>query len=64
MSTRDKINKELEVLPEALQQEVYDFVRFLKTKSDDDSSFNGLALSESSLSDWNTPEEDRAWANL
>ena len=28
-------------------------------------SFNGLLLSESALTkDWNTPEEDAAWASL
>jgi len=64
MSTRELIDKELEVLPESLQREVYDFVRFLKLKSDED-SFNGLLLSESALSkDWNIPQEDAAWANL
>ena len=30
-----------------------------------DDSFNGLLLSESALAkDWNTPEEDAAWASL
>ncbi len=30
-----------------------------------DESFNGLRLSESALAkDWNTPEEDAAWASL
>ena len=64
MSTQELISKEVESLPEPLQREVYDFVRFLREKSEDD-SFNGLLLSESALSrDWNTPEEDAAWANL
>lgn len=63
MSTQELI-KELESLPEPLQREVYDFVRFLREKSGD-GSLNGLLLSESALSkDWNTPEEDAAWANL
>ncbi len=63
MSTRELIAKELEALPESLQREVYDFVRFLKVKSDDE-GFNGLLASEATLGDWNTPEEDAAWANL
>jgi hypothetical protein len=51
-------------LPENLQREVYNFARFLREQSEDD-SFNGLLLSESALSkDWNTPEEDSAWASL
>jgi predicted DCC family thiol-disulfide oxidoreductase YuxK len=33
MSTRELISKEVESLPEPLQQEVYDFVRFLRLKS-------------------------------
>lgn len=63
MSTQELINKEVENLPELLQREVYDFARFLREKSDE--SFNGLLLSESGLrKDWDTPEEDAAWANL
>jgi len=64
MSTQESISKEIENLPEPLQLEVYDFVRFLRERSED-GSINGLLLSESALSkDWNTPEEDAAWANL
>ncbi len=64
MSTRELIEKEVADLPEPLQREVYDFVRFLRLKSDDE-SFNGLLLSEAALArDWNTPEEDAAWASL
>jgi hypothetical protein len=63
MSTQELISKEVENLPESLQREVYDFVRFLREKSDE--RFNGLLLSESALAkDWETPEEDAAWANL
>jgi hypothetical protein len=64
MSTRELIERELADLPEPLQREVYDFVRFLRQKSDDE-SFNGILLSESALAkDWNTPEEDAARASL
>ena len=64
MSTQELISKELESLSEPLKREVYDFVRFLREKSADD-SFNGLLLSESALKkDWDTPEEDIAWASL
>jgi len=63
MTTEELIRKEIENLPEALQREVYDFARFLREKSEAD--FNGLSLSHSTLSkDWDTPEEDAAWANL
>jgi hypothetical protein len=64
MSTQELIIKELERLPEPLQREVYDFARFLRERSVDE-SFDGLLLSESALrKDWETPEEDAAWANL
>ena len=64
MSTRELIEKEVTSLPEQLQREVYDFARFLRLKREDE-SFNGLLLSESALAkEWNTPEEDAAWASL
>ncbi len=64
MSTTELVGKELAELPEALQHEVYDFVRFLRAKSQDE-KFDGLLLSESSLTqDWSTPEEDPAWISL
>ena len=64
MSTQELINKEVQNLPEPLQREVYDFIRFLREKLADD-SFSGLLLSESALRrDWDTPEEDAAWASL
>lgn len=64
MSTLELIDRELAELPEWWRREVYDFVRFLRLKSEDD-SFNGLLLSESALAkEWNTAEEDQAWQSL
>jgi hypothetical protein len=64
MSTRELIEKELGLLSEPLQREVYDFVCFLKSKSNGD-SFDGFSASERMLArDWDTSEEDVAWANL
>ncbi len=64
MSTQELIEKEVANLPETLQREVYDFVRFLRFKNVDE-QFNGLLLSESAVGkDWNISEEDAAWANL
>ena len=64
MSTRELIEKEIAGLPEPLQRKVYDFAMRLK-KNAGDESFNGAELSESVLvRDWNSPEEDAAWANL
>ncbi len=64
MSTRELIEREVASLPDSLQREVYDFARFLRSKAEEE-RFNGLLLSESALAkDWNTPEEDAAWASL
>ncbi len=63
MSTRELIEKEIADLPEQLQRKVYDFAVRLKRNGDE--PFNGAELSESVLArDWNSPEEDAAWANL
>ena len=64
MSMSELIEKEVSAMPEPLQREVYDFARFLRHRNADE-AFNGLLLSESALAkDWNTPEEDAAWASL
>jgi hypothetical protein len=63
MTTEELIRQEIKHLPEDLQREVYDFARFLREKSD--AGFDGLLLSHSALrKEWDTPEEDAAWANL
>jgi len=64
MSAAELLQKEIDQTPEPILLEVYHYLKFLKTRSSEE-SFNGLILSESALSkDWNAPEEDRAWANL
>jgi hypothetical protein len=64
MSTREQIENELAGLPESLPREVYDFSRFLRHQTQDE-SFDGMVLSESVLAkDWTMPEEDAAWASL
>ena len=64
MNTKQLIESEVAALPKPLQREVYDFARFLRAKRDEE-SFNGLLLSEKALArDWNTPEEEAAWASL
>lgn len=58
------IEQEVAALPEPQQREVYDFARFLLIKTQDD-QFDGLLASETVLArDWDTPEEDVAWASL
>ena len=58
------IEKEVTSLSEPQQREVYDFARFLRVKTQDE-HFDGLLASETVLArDWDTPEEDAAWASL
>ena len=64
MTTQELLIEEINKSPEAVVKEVYDFFRFLRGKADEE-SFNGLALSESSLArDWLCKEEDEAWEDL
>jgi len=64
MNKKKLIAKEIEQVPEALLEEVLDFVRFLKSKCVQEKLETSL-LSESSLKkDWLRPEEDDAWENL
>ena len=77
MTSRAVLLKEIETLPTNCIGEVIDFVAWIKQhklkqipKSSADllprDSFpETMLLSEASLSkDWNTPEEDEAWASL
>ncbi len=64
MSTLQRIEKEVAALPESQQIEVYDFARFLRIKTREE-HFDGLLASEAVLAkEWDTPEEDAAWASL
>lgn len=64
MTTQELLLKEIPTTPEPILEEVYHYLQFLKTLPER-ARFNGLAASESALArDWNTPEEDAAWANL
>jgi len=64
MLPKELILDEVEQMPEALLEEVLDFIRFLKTKALKEKLGTALA-SESSLGkDWLAPEEDKAWQDL
>ena len=61
MSNKEIILKEIEHVPDALLEEVVDFIRFLKTKMIQE-KYEITVASESSLKkDWLRPEEDEAW---
>ena len=60
---------DLSVLPEAAQQEVYDFFLFVKQRVQGQETVSNAGdcaqLSETSLAvDWNAAEEDRAWQHF
>lgn len=64
MTSRQLLEQEIQDASEPILREVYHFLRYLKTREDID-AFDGLRLSEAVLNqDWDTPEEDTAWANL
>jgi hypothetical protein len=64
MISRSALLKEIETLPANCIGEVIDFVTWIKHHKLSQIP-ETMLLSESALSkDWNTPEEDEAWANL
>lgn len=66
MSTREALSEEIKNIPEAILNELYDYLLFLKyKKSEKKDNFPIHTASEKVLSrEWDTPEEDEAWKNL
>ena len=70
--TIDQIEERLQQLPAEKLAVVYDFVSYLLEREEvrlvhgsDDSAIQTMIASEEVLArDWNTPEEDEAWAHL
>jgi hypothetical protein len=64
MTDRSVLLREIETLPASYIGEVTDFVEWIKHRKLS-SKHETMLLSEASLSrDWDTPEEDDAWAGL
>ena len=64
MTNRAVLLREIETLPAASLDEVVNFVAWIKYRKLSQVS-ETMLLSETSLSkDWDTPEEDEAWASL
>ena len=64
--TQTLIN-EIRSAPETVQREVFDFLKFLKTRksAQGEGRENLLALAQTAwAADWDTPEEDEAWRDL
>ena len=69
MTERTVLMQEIETLPAACINEVIDFVAWIKQRKSAGNQLSQIPetmlMSEASLSkDWNTPEEDEAWASL
>lgn len=64
MTTRDRLLKEIEQVPEPLLQEVLDFIRFVQLRASGDRFETALASEPSLSRDWLKPEEDAAWQDL
>ena len=64
MTAINQLISEIETLPPEYYQEIITFVGYLKMKQMKNIS-ETMILSEKALAkDWDTPEEDEAWANL
>ena len=64
MPAINQLINEIETLPSEYLQEIMDFVGYLKLKHSKNIP-ETMILSEKSLSkEWDTPEEDEAWADL
>jgi len=64
MTNRVVLMQEIETLPETCVSEVIDFVAWIKQRKLSQIP-ETMLMSESVLSkDWNTTEEDEAWAKL
>ncbi len=61
MEVRNLIFKEIEKIPEQYLVEVLDFIRFLKSKTSEETA---IASEVSLKKDWLRPEEDEAWQDL
>jgi hypothetical protein len=64
MPNRASLIREIETVPEALLDELMDFIQFVKTKSIRESIYTAIASESSLKKDWLCSEEDNAWDDL
>ena len=65
MVTIPKVEEQLRRLPPDKLGVVYDFISYLVERGASSEAFQTMLASEDVLArDWNTPEEDEAWADL
>lgn len=64
VAKKELIFREIEQVPDSLVEEILDFIRFLKTKSQKEKPGTAIASESSLKKDWLRPEEDKAWRDL
>jgi hypothetical protein len=64
MELKEQIVLEIDKIPESYLEEVYDFLKFLQTKSLKTSLEPSLLSEEILKQDWLRPEEEEAWKDL
>jgi hypothetical protein len=64
MSNRNEVLREIDSLPAKYLGEVLDFIGYIKQKQMNNIPETMLMSEDSLARDWNSPEEDAAWANL
>ena len=64
MAAINQLVREIETLPQDYIQEVLNFVSYLKHRRLIVASETMLMSEKSLAADWDTPEEDEAWADL
>jgi hypothetical protein len=64
MSNKDILIQEIEEIPDEKLQEIIDFVRFIKSRQQEEEIGVTLVSEPSLAKDWMKPEEDAAWSDL
>ena len=64
MTNRAALQKEIETLPPAILDDVIDFVAWIKQRKLSQVPETMLLCQTVLSKDWDTPEEDEAWASL
>ncbi|MCL1858635.1 MAG: DUF2281 domain-containing protein [Oscillospiraceae bacterium] len=64
MLERNQLIREVELIPAEYLPEISDFIGYLKSKKLKAIPETMLFSEKSLAKDWDTPEEDEAWANL
>lgn len=64
VAKKELIFREIEQVPDNLVEEILDFIRFLRIKSQKEKLGAAIASESSLKKDWLRPEEDKAWQDL